>query len=76
MIKKNDQIIIRSIMICFRPYLKPQEASLYCGLGKTQFAKKCSDYNVLKTATGYYKKEDLDMMMSCIAIPISNMAMR
>jgi hypothetical protein len=64
MIKHEEQIVIRAISICFKPYLKPEEAMIYTNLGRTQFAKKCEDYGVFKNESGYYKREDLDEMMS------------
>lgn len=64
MIKRDDLIVMRSIAICFKPFLKPEEAMIYCNLGRTQFAKKCEEFGVYKTNNGYYKKEDLDLICS------------
>ncbi len=64
MIKKEELVVMRAISICFKPFLKPEEALIYCNLGRTQFAKKCEDYLVFKNSSGYYKKEDLDKMMA------------
>ncbi len=33
-------------------------------LGRTQFAKKCEEYLVLKSNSGYFKKEELDRMLA------------
>lgn len=55
---------MRAIALCFKPYLKPEEAMIYCNLAHTQLAKKLGEFGIYKTATGYYKKEDLDSMMS------------
>lgn len=64
MIKYEEQIVMRAIAICFKPYLKPEEALIYCNLGRTQFAKKCDEFGLFKNSAGYYKKEDLDKMLS------------
>jgi hypothetical protein len=64
MIKNHDLIAMRAIAICFKPFLKPEEALIYCNLGRTQFAKKCEEYSVYKNDSGYFKKEDLDTMLS------------
>lgn len=64
MIRKQDIIVMKAIALCFKPYLKPEEACIYCNLGRTQFAKKCEELGVFKNNSGYYKKEDLDKMMS------------
>lgn len=66
MIKKDELLVMRSIAICFKPYLKPEEACIYCNLARTQFAKKCEEYGVYKNGAGYYKKEDLDRMLGDI----------
>lgn len=69
MIKRDELLVMRSIALCFKPYLKPEEALIYCNLGRTQFAKNCEAYGVYKNISGYYKKEELDKMMSGEASP-------
>ena len=64
MVKRDERAIIKAIAICYKPFLKPEEAMIYCNLGRTQLAKKCEDYGVYKNASGYFKKEDLDRMLS------------
>ncbi|WP_346319464.1 hypothetical protein [Chitinophaga sp. YIM B06452] len=64
MIKSDELIVMRAIAICFKPYLKPEEAYIYTNLGRTQFALKCSEFGVLKTSSGYFRKEDLDRLMA------------
>lgn len=64
MIKREELIAMRAIAICFKPFLKPEEALIYCNLGRTQFTKKCEEYSVYKTNAGYYKKEDIDKMLA------------
>ncbi|WP_346239006.1 hypothetical protein ABDK00_009760 [Niabella insulamsoli] len=63
MIKKDDLITMRAISICFKPFLKPEEALIYCNLGRTQFAKKCEEHLIFKTQSGYFRKDDLDKML-------------
>jgi hypothetical protein len=64
MIKHDELIVMRAIALCFKPYLKPEEASIYCNLGRTQMAKKFEEYGVYKNNAGYFKKEDIDRMLS------------
>jgi hypothetical protein len=64
MMKYNDDTVMKAIAICFKPYLKPEEAMIYCNLGRTQLAKKCEEYGIFKNKNGYYKKEDLDLILS------------
>lgn len=64
MIKREELIAMRAIALCFKPYLKPEEAIIYCNLGRTQLAKKCEEFGIFKNSSGYYKKEDLDNMMA------------
>jgi hypothetical protein len=64
MIKREDLVTMRAIAICFKPFLKPEEALIYTNLGRAQFAKKCDEAGVYKTSAGYYKKEDIDKMLA------------
>lgn len=64
MIKSNDAVVMRAIAICFKPFLKTEEALIYCNLGRTQFAKKCEEFGVFKNESGYYRKEDLNLICS------------
>ncbi len=64
MVKRDEIVVMRAVAICFKPYLKPEEALIYCNLGRTQFAKKCEEFGVYKSNGGYYKKEDLDLICS------------
>jgi hypothetical protein len=64
MMRKYDLAVMKAVSICFKPYLKPEEAMIYCDLGRTQLAKKCSEYGIYKNNNGYYKKEDLDRIVS------------
>jgi hypothetical protein len=64
MMKREERIVMKAIALCFKPYLKPEEALIYCNLERTQFAKKCEEYSVYKNNSGYFAKEDLDRMLS------------
>ncbi|GAA3934496.1 hypothetical protein GO495_29985 [Chitinophaga oryziterrae] len=71
MIKRDELITMRAIAICFKPFLKPEEALIYCNLGRTQFAKKCEEAGVYKNNNGYYKREEIDKMLSGEALSLS-----
>ncbi len=64
MIKRDELITMRAISICFKPFLKPEEALIYCNLGRTQLAKRCEEFGIYKNNSGYYKRDELDKMMS------------
>jgi len=63
MIKQQELVTMRAIAICFKPYLKPEEAMIFCNLGRTQFAKKCEEFSVFKNENGYFKREDVEKML-------------
>ncbi|PVD52184.1 hypothetical protein DC498_10695 [Terrimonas sp.] len=75
MIKKEELIVMKAISICFKPFLKTEEALIYCNLGRTQFSKKCEENCVYKNNNGYYKKEELDRMMEGDAKVLGNKKM-
>ena len=64
MIRHSDQIVMKAVALCFKPYLKPEEALIYCDLGRTHFAKKCQEFGIYKNNSGYYKREHLERMSS------------
>lgn len=37
---------------------------IYSNLGRTQLAKKCEEYEIFKNNNGYYKKDDLELILS------------
>ena len=74
MIKRDELIAMRAIAICFKPFLKPEEALIYCNLGRTQFAKKCEEFGVYKNNMGYYKREELDKLLSGEITPFVEVA--
>ena len=76
MIRRDDVITMKAIAICFKPFLKPEEALIYCDLGRTQFAKKCDEFGVFKNNNGYFKKEEIDKMLSSEVVPITRASMK
>ena len=76
MIKHDELVTMRAIAICFKPFLKPEEALIYCNLGRTQFAKLCFDNGVHKSNTGYYRKEDLDKILAGETQPLLSVPSR
>jgi hypothetical protein len=64
MIRREELIAMKAIAICFKPFLKPEEALIYCNLGRTRFAMKCEEFGLYKNNAGYFKREDLDKMLS------------
>jgi hypothetical protein len=64
MMRKEELAVMRAVALCYKPYLKPEEALIYCDLGRTQFAKKCEEFRVYKNNSGYFKREELDAMLS------------
>jgi hypothetical protein len=64
MIKREEQAMMKAVALCFKPFLKPEEACIYCNLGRTQFAKKTEEFGIYKNSSGYFKKEELDRMLS------------
>jgi hypothetical protein len=52
MMRKEELVIMRAVAICYKPYLKPEEALIYCNLGRTQFAKKCEEFGISKNNSG------------------------
>lgn len=63
MIRRSDLAVMKAIVICHKPFLKPEEALIYCNLGRTQLSKKCNEFGVYKNNNGYFKREELDLMM-------------
>ena len=64
MIKKSDLAVIKAVALCFKPYLKPEEAMIYCNLEHSHFARRCEEYGIYKNNSGYFKRSDLDKIMS------------
>lgn len=64
MMKQNETTIMKAIALCYKPYLKPEEALIYCNLQRTQLAKRCEAFGIYKNGSGYYKREELDKMLA------------
>ena len=64
MIRRQDLVVMRAVALCYKPFLKPEEALIYCNLGRTQFAKRCDEFRVYKNNSGYFRREELDRMMA------------
>ncbi|GEP97762.1 hypothetical protein [Chitinophaga cymbidii] len=62
--KRDEIAVMKAVALCYKPFLKPAEAMIYCNLEHTQLAKKLQEYGIYKSVSGYYKREDLDLMMS------------
>jgi hypothetical protein len=67
--KPSDKLVIKAVALCYKPYLKPEEGMIYCNLERTRFLKRCDDFGIYKNNSGYFKRADLDMMMSGAASP-------
>ena len=46
MMKKEELAVMKAVAICFKPYLKPEEAMIYCNLGRTQLTKRCEEFGI------------------------------
>jgi len=64
MMKNNDLTIMKAVALCIKSHLKPEEAMTYTNLGRTRLAMKCEEYGIYKNINGYYKREDLDLILS------------
>ena len=64
MMKRDEITVMKAVALCYKPYLKPEEALIYCDLGRTQFAKRTEAFGIYKNNSGYYKREELDRMMA------------
>ena len=62
--KRDDLAVLKAVAICYKPFLKPEEAMIYCNLGHTQLLKRAAEWGIYKSASGYYKREELDRMMA------------
>ena len=54
--------------------MKPEEAMIYCNLGRTQLSKKLEEYGIFKNINGYYKRDDLDRMLQGNTPPFDEQA--
>lgn len=56
MVNIDQLLTMKAIAICFKPYLKPEEAIIYCNLGRTQLASRCAESGVFKTGCRILQK--------------------
>jgi hypothetical protein len=68
--KQEDILVLKAVALCYKPFLKPWEAMVYCNLKHSQLARRLEDFGIYKTPTGYYKREDLDLMMLGISLSL------
>ena len=54
MVKKYEKIVLKAVALCYKPFLKPEEAMIYCNLGRTQLSKKCETFGIYKNDAGYF----------------------
>ena len=62
--RRSEIAVMKAVAICHKPFLKPEEAMIYCNLGRTQLSKKCDEFGVYKNNSGYFDRHELDLMMS------------
>jgi len=62
MIREKDIVVMKAVALCFKKYLKPEEAMIYCNLGRTQLSKKCDELGIYKNAASYYVRNQLDQI--------------
>jgi hypothetical protein len=63
MMRHFDAAVMKAVTLCYKPFLKPEEAVIYCNLARTQLAKKLDEQGIFKNACMYYKREELDRML-------------
>ena len=51
MLKYNDITVMKAISICFKPFLKPEEAMIYCNLGIHSSQKNAKNMGSIKMQT-------------------------
>src|ERR1700744_6262357 len=47
--RRNDAAVMRAVVICYKPFLKPEEAILYCDLEHSQLAKRLKEWGIFKS---------------------------
>ncbi|MEX6689252.1 hypothetical protein QTN47_17210 [Danxiaibacter flavus] len=60
----NETTVMKAIALCHKEWLKPEEAQIYTNLKRTQLARKCEEYGIYKNRNGYYKRSELDKILS------------
>jgi hypothetical protein len=69
--KMYKQYFMKAVALCFKTWLKPDEAMIYCNLNRTQLINRCKLFGIQKNSSGYYNREELDKMLSGQFISIS-----
>ena len=64
MMRRSEIAVMKAVAICHKPFLKPEEAMIYCNLGRTQLSKKCDEFGIYKNNSGYFNRRELDLMMA------------
>ncbi len=64
MMRRSEIAVMKAVAICHKPFLKPEEAMIYCNLGRTQLSKKCDEFGVYKNTSGYLNRQELNLMMA------------
>jgi|GEM_PF-469122 len=62
---------MKAVALCFKSWLKPEEAMIYCNLNRTQFLSKCRLFGINKNNSGYFRRDELDKMLSGEYISLS-----
>lgn len=72
----DQEMLTKALGIYFKPYLKPHEAEVFCSLGNKQLLERLREFGVIKSSTGYYKREDLIRMMEGKPLPQTEATIR
>jgi hypothetical protein len=48
MMRRSEIGVMKAVAICHKPFLKPEEAMIYCNLGRTQLSKKCNEFGSIR----------------------------
>lgn len=62
--KVEEKLVMKAIALCFKEWLKPEEAFIYTNLERTALAKRCKEYGIKTNRNGYYSKMELDLILS------------
>ena len=60
----DEKVVLKAIALCFKEWLKPEEAMILLNLKRTQLAIKCKEYGIFTNRNGYYSRKELDMIIS------------
>ena len=74
--KRDELAVMKAVAICYKPFLKPEEALIYCNLGHSQLVKRKGKMGCYKTERGYWRREDLDRMMGGGVVQVGKLAVK